>query len=135
MEVFYIPLVEKFDVCCPADHTIEILWEDDLKKEQQQLKYEIAEKEVLLKTISHPIRLNTLINLMVRPHCVCELVKKLEIKNSTMSYHLSLLTKNFLIEIENRSGRIYNVITDYGKSVVKWMNSIPKDEHINLDVK
>ncbi|MHA2338902.1 MAG: ArsR/SmtB family transcription factor [Candidatus Hodarchaeales archaeon] len=125
-----IPGLEKFDVCCPTDHEIEILWEEDLKHEQEKKKYETELKEVILKTISHPLRLNTLLNLFERPHCVCELVKKLQIKNSAMSYHLSLLVNNELIETENRHGRTYNLLTEYGKSVVNWINGIPKDKEI-----
>jgi hypothetical protein len=47
-----------------------------------------------------------------------------------MSYHLSLLVNNELIETENRHGRTYNLLTEYGKSVVNWINGIPKDKEI-----
>jgi DNA-binding transcriptional ArsR family regulator len=120
--------IEKFDICCPTDHEIEIVWEDELQKEKEEIIYDLAEKEIVLKTVSHPLRLFTLNSLYSRPHCVCELVKKLEIGNSTMSYHLSILAKNLIVKRENRSGRMYFVLTDYGKSVVKWITTLPKLE-------
>ncbi|MHA2339597.1 MAG: hypothetical protein ACXACX_20010 [Candidatus Hodarchaeales archaeon] len=49
-----------------------------------------------------------------------------------MSYHLSLLINNGLIETENRSGRTYNLLTEYGKKVVTWINGIPKDKEVTI---
>jgi DNA-binding transcriptional ArsR family regulator len=118
------------DPCCPTDPDQRILWEGKLQKELDdfELKYgeKIANQENLLKNLSHSIRLGILQYLRIRPNCVCELVIKLKTSNSAISYHLSSLVNGGMIINENHAGRIYYSLTNYGKTILKWLETLPE---------
>ena len=119
----------RFEPCCPSNPEQKTLWGKKLQSEQEHLAIEagdaLADKEILLKTLAHEIRLSILHHLGARPNCVCELVEKLGTSNSAISYHLSFLAKYALIQSENRAGNIYYVLTEYGNKVLHWLESIP----------
>ncbi len=119
----------RFDPCCPSNPEQKALWVKKLQSEQERLNIEggslLAERETLLKTLAHEVRLSILHHLGSRPNCVCELVEKLSTSNSAISYHLSFLAKYALIQSENRAGNIYYVLTEYGNKILQWLDSIP----------
>ncbi len=119
----------RFEPCCPSNPDQKALWVKKLQSEQERLNIEaggsLADRETLLKTLAHEIRLLILHHLGARPNCVCELVEKLGVSNSAISYHLSFLAKYALIQSENRAGNIYYVLTEYGNKVLQWLESIP----------
>ena len=83
------------------------------------------ERENLLKTLGHAIRLSILQYLGTRPNCVCELVEKLGASNSAVSYHLVFLAKCGLVQTENRAGNTYYFLTDFGSKVLQWLQLMP----------
>jgi ArsR family transcriptional regulator len=115
--------------CCPTHPQLEIEWKEKLQKEKEKIevkKGELAiELELMLKCAGNTIRFDLLLHLNERPHCVCELVDKLKEGNSKVSYHLGLLADNNLIRNENRSGNSYYILTDYGRSIMNWLNKMP----------
>ncbi len=119
----------RFEPCCPSNPDQKALWVKKLQSEQERLTLEggssLAERETLLKTLAHEIRLSILHHLLARPNCVCELVEKLGESNSAISYHLSFLAKYALIQSENRAGNTYYVLTEYGNKVLQWLEAIP----------
>jgi DNA-binding transcriptional ArsR family regulator len=119
----------RFDSCCPMNPERRDVWVKKLQGEREQLLQEtgetLGESETLLKTLAHEIRLSILHHLGTRPNCVCELVEKLGIANSALSYHLSFLAKYGLIQSINRVGNTYYVLTEYGTKVLEWLVAIP----------
>ncbi|MFQ5980421.1 MAG: ArsR/SmtB family transcription factor [Candidatus Heimdallarchaeota archaeon] len=115
--------------CCPKDPEVEGKWIARLEREKERVfdrsGEQMAEQELLLKSLSHPIRLNILYYLLEKPNCVCELVRKLKEANSKVSYHLSYLTQSQLIASVNRSGNVYYRINRQGRTVMDWLGNIP----------
>ena len=120
---------EHADFCCPIDPQRNEEWTDRLEKEKIRLVKlrgeKIAKKQLLLKALSNPLRLDILFYLHQKPNCVCELVKKLGAKNSTVSYHLSYLAKFSLIQDKATGGNVVYYRTRYGKTVLNWLERIP----------
>jgi DNA-binding transcriptional ArsR family regulator len=117
--------LQEFDVCFPTDPKIRVLWEKKLETEQAKMKNEFKEKGKILKIINNSTRINILLTLLPGAERVSNLVKKLEIKFSAISYHISLLEKNNLIKTPFRDGATYPQLTDYGRSIINWFSSIP----------
>lgn len=90
--------------CCPADLDMKMAWENGLKKDLDSLNnVNIHEITSLLKILSNPIRLQTVILLLKRDYCVCELVYLLKEKQNLISYNLGILKKHQIIDSYNRS--------------------------------
>ncbi len=119
----------RVEPCCPSNPEQKALWVKKLQSEKDTLNLEaggsLAERETLLKTLAHEIRLSILHHLGARPNCVCELVEKLGTSNSAISYHLTFLAKYALIQSENRAGNIYYFLTEYGYDVLHWLDGVP----------
>ncbi len=115
--------------CCPSNPQQRALWVKKLQSEKDHIEIKVggflAEKENILKTLGHEIRLSILHHLGARPNCVCELVEKLGASNSAISYHLSFLAKYNLIHSENRAGNTYYDLTDYGTKILRWLDDLP----------
>ncbi|HMF34708.1 MAG TPA: metalloregulator ArsR/SmtB family transcription factor [Candidatus Lokiarchaeia archaeon] len=118
--------------CCPTDPQQRAAWEEKMQGEKDKMIMEVgsalAERESILKTLGHTVRLAILHELGNRSNCVCELVTKLEVANSAISYHLSFLAKYAMIQAENRAGRMYYHLTDYGKQILEWLDGMPLRE-------
>ncbi|MHA2202766.1 MAG: ArsR/SmtB family transcription factor [Candidatus Hodarchaeales archaeon] len=117
------------DFCCPIDPQRNKEWTDRLEREKERLitlkGEKQAEHQLILKVISNPLRLEILNYLHQKPNCVCELVRKLGAKNSTVSYHLSYLAKFSLIQDKMTGGNVIYYRTRYGKAVLNWLEKMP----------
>ena len=100
--------------CCPTDLDMKTTWENGLKKDLDSLNnVNIDEITTLLKILSNPIRLQTVILLLKRDYCVCELVYLLKEKQNLISYNLGILKKHQIIDSYNRSkDRYYKLNLD-----------------------
>lgn len=127
------------DLCCPVDPQQRAMWEGKMQFEKDRMLTEwgqvLTERESILKTLAHSIRLAILKQLGDRPNCVCELVTKLDMANSAISYHLSFLASYSMIQTENRAGRMYYHLTDYGKQILAWVDHMPlRENNANLSL-
>ena len=103
--------LEKNSMCWQIDPQRKKEWIKYLEEEREAIKNEKGKISInqgeVLKTLSHPMRLMILNQLRDGPNCVCELIKKIEISNSALSYHLSHLTKNRLISSTYRGKYVF----------------------------
>ena len=76
----------------------------------------ILEQSRIHKALSNPIRLKILALLDEQDLCVCLLKKILDIKDSKLSYHLSVLKKEDLIEGERDANFVIYRIKEKGKT-------------------
>ncbi|QER42111.1 winged helix-turn-helix transcriptional regulator [Thermodesulfobacterium sp. TA1] len=71
------------------------------------LKYRFSK---LFKALSDPTRLEILVLLSIRPHCVCELVNIIGSSQPTISRHLQVLTEaGITVYKKNKSFIIYKL--------------------------
>lgn len=118
--------------CCPKDPEVEAKWIAMLEREKEKMIIQsgekMAEQGLLLKTLSHPLRLSILHYLLQKPNCVCELVRKLKEGNSKVSYHLSYLAQSEIIMSVNQAGNVFYRITRHGRNIMDWLAKIPLTE-------
>ena len=97
--------------CCPADCALRSDWEDELRAEKEMLSSEsVTELHRLIKLLSHPLRLNIVLMLLARDHCVCEFWHVFEEPQNLISYNLKKLKDGGLIESYYRSShKIYKI--------------------------
>ena len=97
--------------CCPADCALRSDWEDELRAEKEMLSGEsVTEFHRLLKLLGHPLRLNIILMLLKRDHCVCEFFFVFEEPQSLISYNLKKLKEGGLVESYYRSNhKIYKL--------------------------
>jgi len=75
--------------CCPADCALRSDWEDELRTEKEMLsKNSVTELFRYIKLLGHPLRLNIILMLLKRDHCVCEFFYVFEEPQSLISYDL-----------------------------------------------
>lgn len=111
-------------LCCPADKNLRKKWLNDLEKEHEHVKkdsFEIAKK---LKAFSNPIRLQIILMLDQRQHCMDEIARKLGIPKPALSYHLMLLKKQGLICVNKRSRFTFYSLTGEGKKIIVLLGKI-----------
>ncbi|MFW9779588.1 MAG: ArsR/SmtB family transcription factor [Candidatus Heimdallarchaeota archaeon] len=120
---------EHEDFCCPIDPERKNEWLARLQRQRDHIVTQygetVADQEIMLKTLSHPIRLKILWHLHMKPNCVCELVDKLGASNSAVSYHLAYLARFLLIKDKYSGGNVYYYRTKFGKTVLKWLEQMP----------
>ncbi len=75
----------------------------------------IEEKSSTYKALSDPLRLKILTLLDQQDLCVCLLKDILDIADSKLSYHLSLLKEEGLIEGERKANFVIYRITEKGR--------------------
>lgn len=76
---------------------------------------DIEEQSDIYKAISKPLRLKILTLLAQQDLCVCLLKELLDIADSKLSYHLSVLKDVGLIEGERKANFVIYRITDKGR--------------------
>ena len=76
---------------------------------------DIAEQSLIHKAISSPIRLKILSLLEIQPLCVCVIQKIVKASPSKLSYHLSILADNKLIESNREASWLIYNITELGR--------------------
>ena len=74
----------------------------------------LKRKSRVYMALSDPIRLKILYLLSIHPLCVCLLKKAIDISDSKLSYHLSVLKDSELISGERKKNWIVYRITDEG---------------------
>ena len=97
--------------CCPADCALRSAWEDELRTEKEMLLADSVTKlHRYMKLLGHPLRLNIVLMLLRRDHCVCEFWYVFEEPQNLISYNLKKLKDGGLIESYYRSNhKIYKI--------------------------
>ncbi|HMK46909.1 MAG TPA: helix-turn-helix domain-containing protein [Methanocella sp.] len=106
--------------CCPADCAIRSDWENELQAEIESLHLtKFREATDLLKVVGHPMRLQILLLLLRRDHCVCEIIYVLREKQNLVSYNLSILKEAGLIDSYYRSKHKIYRLTKEKASIIR----------------
>ena len=72
----------------------------------------------LLKIVSEENRLRLLCILQKGSHCVCEMMKHVELSQSLISHHLSDLKESGVVKDQKRGLRIYYSLTKKGSRII-----------------
>lgn len=91
------------ELCCPGDGDIRKNWLIKLEKEHSTIKHTSREIAAKSKIFSNRERVEILLMLEQREHCMDEIAKKLKIPKPALSYHLGLLRKKELVCVRKRS--------------------------------
>lgn len=73
----------------------------------------------LHRALADPIRLSVLSTLLVQPLCVCVIKEIVQIADSKLSYHLSILREQDFIAGKQQGNWIIYSITDRGRKALK----------------
>jgi DNA-binding transcriptional ArsR family regulator len=97
--------------CCPSDCALRSDWEDELRLEKEMLSADsVTELLGYMKLLGHPLRLNIVLMLLKRDHCVCEFWHVFEEPQNLISYNLKKLKEGGLVESYYRSNhKIYKI--------------------------
>jgi ArsR family transcriptional regulator len=112
------------EICCPGDGSIRKEWIARLEKEHSQLQRTSKKIAVKFKIFSNPQRVEILLMLKQREHCMDEMAKKLNIPKPALSYHLGLLRKQGLICVKKRSRFAFYSLSHNGNASLDIFNSI-----------
>ena len=105
-------------LCCPADERLRKVWLHSLEKEHESLRATSNEIAGKFKILSNSDRIEILLMLEQREHCMDEIARKLKVQKSAVSYHLGLLKKQGLICIKKRSRFAFYALSHDGKNVI-----------------
>ncbi|WP_406660150.1 metalloregulator ArsR/SmtB family transcription factor [Methanolobus sp. ZRKC3] len=86
--------------------------------EQLPLESDIIGQSLIHKALSSPIRLTILNMLAIQPLCVCVIQKIVKTSPSKLSYHLSILSDNKLIESKREASWLIYDLTELGREFV-----------------
>lgn len=103
------------EICCPVDEKLRNKWLLDIEKEHESIKFSSKEVADKLKIISNHERIEILLMLSQREHCLEEMALKLRMPKPALSYHLRLLRRHSLICVKKRSRYAYYSLSDEGK--------------------
>jgi len=106
-------------MCCPADSKLRKEWLLKLEKEHKCLRDTSKEIAGRLRIFSNPSRVEILLMLSLREHCMDEMAKKLKARKSAISYHLGLLKKQGMICVKNRSRFSFYSLSNRGKNAIE----------------
>jgi len=104
--------------CCPADKKLRKEWLFTLEKEHESLRASSDEIAGKFKILSNSDRVEILLMLEQREHCMDEIARKLKSRKSAASYHLGILKKHGLIRIKKRSRFAYYMLSGEGKNAL-----------------
>ncbi len=94
------------EICCPVDEKLRKEWLLDLEKDHKPVRHASNEIVRKLKLLSNSHRIEILLMLEQREHCMDEMARKLKAQKSAVSYHLGLLIKHDMIcKIKRSEGR------------------------------
>jgi len=91
------------ELCCPGDENIRKKWLMKLENEHSSIRCASREIAGKSKIFSNPERVEIMLMLGQREHCLDEMAKKLKIAKPALSYHLGLLRKQDMICVIKRS--------------------------------
>lgn len=89
--------------CCPTDPEIKKEWEEKMLQEIDILDKDIRKSSEIFSALGHPIRLKIAYFLSQRDHCVCELIFKLNERQSLVSHHITIMKNCGIIEAYSSS--------------------------------
>jgi ArsR family transcriptional regulator len=97
--------------CCPSDCALRSDWEDELRAEKEMLSADsVTEMLRYMKLFGHPLRLNIVLLLLKRDHCVCEFYYVFEEPQNLISYNLKKLKDGGVVTSYYRSNhKIYKI--------------------------
>ncbi|TSC53017.1 MAG: arsenical resistance operon repressor, ArsR [Microgenomates group bacterium LiPW_16] len=78
----------------------------------------------LLKIVAEEARLKLLCVLREGEHCVCEMMRHVDLSQSLISHHLSDLKRAGLVIDEKRGQRIYYSLTKLGSRIISLLMEI-----------
>lgn len=105
-------------LCCPADSELRKKWLSALEYEHEPLRQ--ASKDIAnnLKLLSNPGRVEILLMLKTREHCLDEMSRKMKLKKSAISYHLGFLNRQGMICRNRRSRFSFYSLTQKGMETI-----------------
>jgi DNA-binding transcriptional ArsR family regulator len=112
------------EICCLGDGSIRKVWLARLEKEHKQLRSTSKKIAGKFKLFSNPQRVEILLMLKQREHCMDEMAKKLKIPKPALSYHLGLLRKHGHICVKKRSRFAFYSLSHSGNVSLDIFNSI-----------
>lgn len=77
------------------------------------------EANTILKVLSHPSRLQIVMLLLNRDHCVCEIIYELKERQNLISYNLGILKRYKLIDSYYRSKHKFYRLNDNAVNTVR----------------
>jgi ArsR family transcriptional regulator len=110
--------------CCPVDEKLRKEWILTLEKEHESLRASSNEIAGKFKILSNSDRVEILLMLEQREHCMDEIARKLKTRKSAISYHLGLLKKHGLICIKKRSRFAFYALSHEGKNALMISRSL-----------
>ncbi|KCZ71087.1 putative transcriptional regulator [Candidatus Methanoperedens nitroreducens] len=110
--------------CCPGDAKLRREWLLNLEKEHESLRYASEEITRKLRIFSSPDRVEILLMLDRREHCMDEIARKLKARKPAISYHLELLKRHGMICIRKRSRFAFYCLSHEGKKAVMLFQNI-----------
>ncbi len=105
-------------LCCPGDEKLRNEWLFSLENEHEPLRQTSKEIAKKLKLLSNSNRLEILLMLEQREHCMDEIARKLNSKKPAISYHLSLLKKHGMVCVKKRSRFTFYSLSHSGKKAI-----------------
>jgi ArsR family transcriptional regulator len=113
--------------CCPADCALRSDWEEELRAEKEMLSgASVGELLTYMKLLAHPLRLNIVLMLLKRDHCVCEFWYVFEEPQNLISYNLKKLRDGGIIESYYRSNhKIYKISERIAPVIRKITAAVP----------
>ena len=106
--------------CCPADCAVRSDWEKELHAEMDYFKTPgFRDASTILKVLSHPSRLQIVMLLLNRDHCVCEIIYELNERQNLISYNLGILKRYKLIDSYYRSKHKFYKLNDNAIVTIK----------------
>ncbi|NJD75689.1 MAG: winged helix-turn-helix transcriptional regulator [Candidatus Methanoperedens sp.] len=106
------------EICCPSDEKLRKKWLLDLEKEHDPLRQTSKEIVRKLKLLANSHRIEILLMLEQREHCMDEMARKLKTQKSAVSYHLMMLEKNGMICKIKRSRFAFYSLSQEGEKTL-----------------
>ena len=105
-------------LCCPADGELRENWLSTLEEEHEPLRQ--ASKDIAnnLKLLSNPKRVEILLMLKIREHCLDEMSRKMKLQKSAISYHLNFLNRQGMLCKNRRSRFSFYSLTQKGMETI-----------------
>lgn len=106
------------ELCCPVDGKLRKDWLLSLENEHEPLRQASKEITKKFKLLSNSDRMEILLMLEQREHCMDEMARKLNSKKPAISYHLSLLKKHGMICVKKRSRFTFYSLSHSGMKAI-----------------
>lgn len=77
----------------------------------------MAQLASILKIVAEPSRLKLLCMLRKGEHCVCEIIKHVELSQSLVSHHLRDLRELGVVDSDKQGQRVYYSLSEWGRHI------------------